>query len=146
MNEDQIRELFREMREEPVPADSQARVRMEAARRIAEGRRVWSWWRWGAVAAAVACAVLVVVMVKQRPQVPPTPPVASVKPVPVAPPPVIAAAEEPRTRARKARPEVMARTERQAVRPQVADSNVSNVVIRIETPDPNVVILLIGDE
>ena len=24
--------------------------------------------------------------------------------------------------------------------------NVSNVVIRIETPDPNVVILLIGDE
>jgi len=145
MNEDQIRELFREMREEPVPADSQARVRMEAARRIAEGRKIWAWWRWGAVAAAVACAVLVVVMVRQRPQVPPAPPVASIRPVPVAPPPVIAPPVLP-NRARKARPEVMARTERQAVRPRVTDSNVSNVVIRIETPDPNVVILLIGDE
>ena len=145
MNEDQIRELFREMREEPVPADSQTRVRMEAARRIAEGRKMWAWWRWGAVAAAVACAVLVVVMVKQRPQVPPAPPVAAIQPVPVAPPPVIAPPELP-TRARKTRPEVMARTERQAVRPRVKDSNLSNVVIRIETPDPNVVILLIGDE
>jgi hypothetical protein len=145
MKEDQIRELFREMREEPVPADSQARVRMEAARRIADGRKVWSWWRWGAVAAAAACAVLVVVMVKQRPQVPPAPSVASIKLVPVTPP-VAAAPAEPRTRTRKARPEVMARIERQAVRPRVTDSNMSNVVIRIETPDPNVVILLIGDE
>jgi hypothetical protein len=145
MNEDQIRELFREMREEPVPADSQARVRMEAERRIAESRKVWSWWRWGAVASAVACAVLVVVMVKQRPEVPLAPPVASIKPVPVASPPAIRAVE-PRTRTRKARPEVMARSEQKAVRARVTDSNVSNVVIRIETPDPNVVILLIGDE
>jgi len=145
MNEDQIRELFREMREEPVPADSQARVRMEAARRITEIQKVWSWWRWGAVAAAAACAVLVVVMVKQRPQVPPAPPVASIKPVPVAPPRAIAAAKPP-TRTRKARPEAMARTERQGVRAKAADSVASNVVMRIETPDPNVVILLIGDE
>lgn len=145
MNEDQIRELFREMREEPVPADSQARVRMEALRRIAEGRKVWSWWRWGAVAAAVACAVLVIVMVQQRPQVPSAPPVASIKPAPVTPP-VVTAPAEPPIRARKARPEVVARAERKVVRPQATDSTVSDVVIRIETPDPNVVILLIGDE
>ena len=145
MNEDQMRELFREMREEPVPADSQARVRMEAARRIAEHRKVWSWWRWGAVAAAVACAVLVVVMVKHRPEVRRAPPVASIKPVPVAPPPVIVAAKPP-TRTRRARPEMMARTERQGVRAKATDSVASNVVMRIETPDPNVVILLIGDE
>ena len=31
MTEDQIRELFREMREEPVPADSRARVRVSLA-------------------------------------------------------------------------------------------------------------------
>ena len=33
MNDDQMRDLFREMRDEPLPADSLARVRMAVAER-----------------------------------------------------------------------------------------------------------------
>ena len=43
MNEDDIRELFREMREEPIPPDSLVRVRQAVAERRRRGQSNFGW-------------------------------------------------------------------------------------------------------
>ena len=58
MTEDRMRELFREMHDEPVPADSLARVRMAVSART-ERRAGW-FWRVAAGVALAACALVVV--------------------------------------------------------------------------------------
>src|ERR1700755_3571533 len=57
MNEDQIRDLFREMREEAVPADSLARVRMKISDRTLRVRR-WNIAGWVMASAAVLFAAI----------------------------------------------------------------------------------------
>ena len=133
MNEEEMRELFREMREEPVPADSLARVRAGVDRRVQKRRQLFGW----KVAAALAMAGFIVgAFFLLRPgksvpieQVSP-PEIAQVLPVQVespAPPKIpVRVASHPR----RARP-----------RPVVEGVPVS---IRIETPDPDVVILLVN--
>ena len=126
MNEDEMRELFREMRDEPVPADSLARVRLGVDQRI----RKTHWLTPLKIAAALVMAGCVVAgFVLLRPvrtpvqiQPPRQPEVAQVLPPPEAPVP---AAPRPR----RARP-----------RP----AKVEPISIRIETPDPDVVILLVN--
>jgi hypothetical protein len=131
MTEDEIRELLREMRDEPVPPDSKARVRMAVA------ERTQSWpeklrRRWKVLAAVVApaCLVLVLMMTWQKKVDVPPPPVAP------APPVVIAEAPAPAPHIVRARHHV-------SKPPRVIASNGASL-IRIETPDPDVVILLIG--
>ncbi len=121
MTEQEMRDLFREMRDEPVPADSLARVRARLANRAP--RRHW----WILVpAAAVALSIVSVVMF--RPAPPPIPgPVIVAK---TAPPPVKIAPVQIPPRPKRARPK------------PVAAVPVS--MIRIETPDPEVVILLVN--
>src|SRR5689334_11004199 len=56
MNEQEIRDLFREMRDEPVPADSLARARMGVAERIGAeriGRKRW----WVPLLAIAGCLI-----------------------------------------------------------------------------------------
>ena len=126
MNEDEMRELFREMREEPVPADSLARVRAAVDQRIQKRPWVFAW----KIAAALAMAGCIVAgFVLLRPvrtpvpiQQPRQPEVAQVLPPPETPVPAT-------PRPRRARP-----------RP----AKVEPVLIRIETPDPDVVILLVN--
>lgn len=147
MTEDQIRELFKEMRDEPAPADSRARVRMETARRVAEKQRRWFAWPWAAGLAAVASFVVIAVVARKPESRPSEPPVVAVtKPAelkPVAPAKAKTPVVEERLVARTKRPiEVPQRP----VVSEQADSRTAQVVIRIDTPDPNVVILLIGDE
>lgn len=131
MTEDQIRELFREMRDEPVPPDSQARVRMAVADRIRNRRR---WWI-AAAAVLVPVCMLVAVLFPRSAKIPAAPP-AVVKPVPVEvttdSPPV----ENPPPRVLRAR--------RRVVKPRHETVTNAASLIRIETDDPNVVILLIG--
>ena len=61
MTEDDVRALLHELRDEPVPADSLARVRMAVAERTRVERRipwlVWDWKRLAMLAAAIAVAV-----------------------------------------------------------------------------------------
>ncbi len=136
MTEDRMRELFREMREEPVPADSLARVRMAVEERTAK-RAGW-WWRMAAALALAACAVVAVVVVRIE-QVPALPAVAVVRQAnPLAgykaPRPVAARVEAPVRVAVKAQ---------QVKRTQKVEQG-PDVVVRIETADPDVVVLLVG--
>jgi hypothetical protein len=135
MTEDQIRELFREMRDEPVPPDSKARVRMAVA------ERTQSWpeklrrrWKWLAAVLAPACLLLVMLMTREKKIVPP--------PAPVVNPPVVASVETPAP-APPPQPHIV-RARRHIAKPprEIASSGAN--LIRIETPDPDVVILLIG--
>ena len=127
MTEQEMRDLFREMRDEPVPADSLARVRMGVEGRI--GKRLW--WKFAVALVAATCIVagfmflrpartpvrtvelapLEIAQVQSTPQPTPAPPVRTV------------------SRPRRTRPRPI--------------ENVP-VLIRIETPDPDVVILLVN--
>jgi hypothetical protein len=124
MTEDDVRQLLRELGEEAPPADSLVRVRQRVAERTAAGRRRRVWW-WPVLAAAVA-AVCLLVVVLSRPQPQPRMP---------APPPVVAVVEPPPAPA----PPPPFRVAR---KPPKRDG----LVIRMETNDPDVVILLIADD
>ena len=129
MNEEEMRELFREMRDEPVPADSLARVRAAVDQRIQ--KRPWV-FAWKIAAALVMAGCLVTGFVLLRP----TKPVQQVSPPEIAQalPPVKIAAPPERPLVRTARP--------RRARPRPVDG--VPVSIRIETPDPDVVILLVN--
>jgi len=126
MREDEMRDLLREMRDDPVPADSLVRVRTRVEERIAGRGRS----RWAALLAAVAfAAICLIAVVTRRDPQPLSPP----------PPPLIAAVPAPPP----AQAHVVAKPRHRTRKPATVQSN---LLIRIETPDPDVVILLLGDE
>lgn len=135
MNEEKIRELLREMRDEPVPSDSLARVRMGVEQRAARGGQLW----WKIAVAAMAMLALTIAVWRHRPaqdEAPPAPEIARVVPAPAVPPVL-----DPRESAPVRRHAVRRVVRTIPVRPVAAKA----AEIRIETPDPNVVILLVGD-
>jgi hypothetical protein len=133
MTDREIQDLFREMRDEPVPADSLARVRMAVDRRTV--RR--NWWKFAvplALAASVVAGFLLLrpakapVPIEQPIAQPSTPEIAQV---------VISPPEHPLQTVQTApRPK--------RVRPRPQRVEVVPVSIRIETPDPDVVILFVN--
>jgi len=131
MNDKEMQDLFREMREEPVPADSLARVRAGVDQRI--HRRPWlSAWKIAAALVMAGCIVAGFLWLR------PSKPVQHLSPPEIAqvvPPPV----ESP------ALPEIPVRhaPRPKRARPQPVVEGVP-VSIRIETPDPDVVILLVN--
>ena len=125
MTENEMRELFREIRDEPVPADSLARVRVAVDRRIT--RRDW---RKLAIPLAVAgCIVAAYLML--RPAKTPVKTIEVIQPeiAQVIPPPEAPGRTAPR---------------RKRFRPRPGPIEGVPVLIRIETPDPEVVILLVN--
>ncbi len=130
MKEDELRELFREMREEPVPADSLARMRASVDQRIHD-RRWLSAWKMAAALVMVGCIVAGYLWLR------PAKPVQQMRPPDIAQ--VLPPVEMP------ALPEIPVRSahrpKRARPRPAVEAVPVS---IRIETPDPDVVILLVN--
>jgi hypothetical protein len=150
MTEDEIRNLFREMRDEPIPPDSIVRVRDAVAGRIESGSwvsRFHGWWRIAGVLLAAASIVAVLLFMRPSTAVdepapgiaarqPETPFERTVPPERSAPTPVnvIRGAKHPARRATQ-------RPVRRLETPAAGDG----VLIRIETPDPNVVIVLVGD-
>jgi hypothetical protein len=134
MNEDRIRELLRDMRDEPLPADSLARVRAAVDERRASRSRVFSWKLAAALAGALAIIVGVIAVSLRAPaRVEPAVPEAVVQPV-----------EAPLQAAPAPTPAPVHRAVRRVKQTPPAEP-ASNVVIRIETPDPEVVILLVGE-
>ena len=132
MNEEEIRELFREMREEPVPGDSLARVRVAVDQRIHQ--RPWL-SAWKIAAALVMAGFIVAGFLWLRP--------AKSVPIQQVSPPEIAQALPPIEI--PALPEIPARPapRPKRVRPRPVVEGVP-VSIRIETADPDVVILLVN--
>lgn len=129
MNEDRIRELLREMRDEPVPAGSLLRVQAGASERIAASSRRGTAWRVALALAAFAVLLL-------RPPKPQSVP-ESIALAPAGRPP------EPELAPAAAKPAPAKPAVRRVRKPPSPDGG---AIIRIETPDPDVVILLIGEE
>lgn len=150
MTEDQIRSLLLEMREEPIPPDTRIRVRVAVAERIQTGSWVSLFHgRWRIATVLLATASIVAVLLFLRPSRAihePTPGVAArqedarfERPTPLektepAPVGVLQKAKHPPSR-----------IARQALKGQETPGVHDGVLIRIETPDPDVVIILVGD-
>jgi hypothetical protein len=117
MTDEEIRGLLREMREDSVPPDSLARVRVRVAERTAKQR----WWKRAVWVLAPLCLSMVAVLFRSPA---PTPRIELPAVVPVWVEPAVV----------QSRPRHIVRR-----RPK------QPVLIRIETPDPEVVILLLGN-
>ncbi len=136
MTEDQLRELFRDMRDEPVPADSKARVRMAVAERTQSWReRLRRNWKLLGVVLVPACLLLLVSLPQEKraPQLTALQPLVAKAPAE----PVVQENPEPAPRIVPTHQRI-AKVRRAATRSVAA-------VIRIETDDPNIVIMLVGN-
>jgi hypothetical protein len=129
MTEDEIRDLFREMREAAVPADSLAQVRLGVKGRI----RRRAHWKIAGWVMAGAMVILAVLLTHRRPAIhePATTTMAARR---LDAPPVELPQATPRVTIRPA----IQRKRRRIEAPS------QPVLIRIETLDPDVVILLVG--
>ena len=139
MKDDQIRELLHEMRDDPVPADSLARVRHAVMARASArvGRRGFGVvWKLAVPAALAGCIVAVLLRPPARHSAPP-PVQTAVAIEEKAPAPPVAAAVQQKANSRAAR------HFQQKPAPTAQADGAS--LIRIETPDPGVVILLLAD-
>jgi len=129
MTEDEIRDLFREMREDAFPADSLALVRLRVDDRIR------SRGRWKVAGWVMACAVVVLAGLVIQPRTAihraVTAPMAAR--APDAPLVETPQATQPLT----VRPAIQRKRRR-------SEPPSQPVLIRIETPDPDVVILLVS--
>jgi hypothetical protein len=141
MTDDDVRALLRQLRDDPVPADSLARVRLAVAERTADtdARHFGMAWRFAGVLAAMAVVVLVAVLVRpsQRPVSPTAKVRESAAAIQVSTPSIV------KTEPRNTTGIAPARLKKKPRRSAAAESK--DVVVRIETADPDVVILLIGD-
>ena len=133
MTEDEIRLLLRELRDEPVPADSLARVRLAVAER--SRRTSWLSGRWRMVGVIAATAMIVVIAMWLRPFRQSSTPESALVPVP--PPPAVS---QPTVKT----PIKVAAKPKKENRRKAAPKG-EGVLVRIETADPDVVILLVGD-
>lgn len=129
MNDDEIRSLLHEMRQDPVPADSLARVRRAVEQRT-QRSRAWRWIVPMVLAGCCVCAMLVAVL--RWPVIP----------VPPAPPPITARQVPPDLPAPPV-PMPAIRRVLHPVRP-APSPRLPGTVVRIQTNDPDVVILLVG--
>jgi hypothetical protein len=132
MSDQEVSDLLRRMRDEPVPMDSVRRVRTKVAERTQP--RVRAWW-WAPAVAAALCIVLLTLWLNRPAEQPRT--VAQQRKQPAAP----RVTPEP-TREPQPALHAVSRPKPKAVGPVRKDDN---ILIRIETPDPDVVILLVGD-
>ncbi|HYP08054.1 MAG TPA: hypothetical protein VER03_17615 [Bryobacteraceae bacterium] len=130
MTEDDIRRMLRDLREEPVPPDSLARVRMAVDERLTRRSRT----PWLAAAFATLTLAGVATFMPRPAALPLTPSPARV----VAHQPTPAPLEPVTLPARAVAPK------QQRIR-RPASRRSESMVIRIETPDPDVLILLVGD-
>lgn len=136
MNEDEIRDLFAEMGDEPVPLESLVRVRVLVDERI----RRRAPWKIASLVAAFAALVVAAFVIQMRPIVRKNPTAPVVAKHQSTAPPVEAAPPQEEELPLTIRPAI----ERKVYKPRHDPPPTQSVSIRIETPDPDVVILLVG--
>ena len=138
MTEDEIREALREMRDIAVPPESLARVRLNLENRV----RRRAVWRTSALLAAVSVTLLAAFLF-----VPKAGRRGAVAIPAVQPPPKVAVIDAPRPEKKRVEDAVPARipTARVRHRTHRKAPAAMPVTIRIQTPDPDVLILLVGD-
>jgi hypothetical protein len=149
MNDDQIRELLHAMRDDPIPGDSLARVRQAVAARTSGrdgGRAFGTIWRLAVPVALAGCiAAILLRPVRHTAQTLVRPVAAVEQPAPVLPQGrkmvLPQPAPEPHQLAHATVRPVQHFQQRPPSTPQEAGAS----LIRIETPDPDVVILLLAD-
>jgi hypothetical protein len=134
MNEQEIRTLLREMRDEPVPVDSLVRVRL----RVDDGIRRRGRWRIGAW--AVACASVLLAAVFAWHGMP-------VREVAEGGPEALPIVRSERPQPEESPLTIVPPSVRPAIRrrPRHVVREPQSVVIRMETADPDVVILLVSE-
>jgi anti-sigma factor RsiW len=136
VDEDKIRQLLHALKDEPVPPDSLVRVRTQIAKRTQRAfwTRLGGPWVWSAALTPLFILLLTVGFITYKLQQP----IAAIEShnrvagVPQVPIPATATFEAQSVKVRH----------RPALNQKTPESDIS---IRIETEDPNVVILLIGD-
>jgi hypothetical protein len=149
MTEDEIRNLLREMRDEPIPPDSRARVGMAVAERIQSRSSVSMFhgrWKVAAVLSALASIVAVLMFLGPSKNVHERTPSVAARQAEgrfetAAPPEKIATAHVNVFQRAK---HPAHRTAQPAFHGQQTRAARGGVLIRIETPDPDVVIVLVG--
>ncbi|MBL8178797.1 MAG: hypothetical protein JNK48_29250 [Bryobacterales bacterium] len=137
MNEHDMRNLFRDMRDEPLPADSLARVRMGVEEKIARGSRRPFSLRWPVLVAGLAAVFLLAVLVTRPGSVDTVPPAVIAKKEPAAPAP-----PAPRRMPVEVKPAPRRGPDQVKARPSAPKQE---PLMRLETPDPNVVIFLVAE-
>lgn len=139
MTEDDVRGLLRELRDEPVPADSLARVRLAVAERSRAG--TWTQWlgaRWKMVSVLAAAVMIMVIALRVHHSNAPLVAIQSDAAVDRVPSPPVSSQQ--RMEVRKS----VAAKPKYKNRHKTAPAG-EDVLVRIETADPDVVILLVGD-
>jgi hypothetical protein len=148
MTEDEIRNLLREMRDEPIPPDTRVRVRVAVAERIQSGSWVSMFHgRWKIAAVLLAAASIVAVLLFLRPSTAihgPTPGIAARQPDAPFERATEKTAPAPVRMLQRAKHPARGAAQPPARRLETPAAG-NGVLIRIETPDPNVVIVLVGD-
>lgn len=158
MKEDQIRDLFQKMRDEPIPTDSLHRVQQAVTEQIRPRPSLARRWGWAVGLATAAGLMLVAVLWNPKVEEKASQRAAVQQPVnqgpvsqrPADQQPVASSAAKEIVPARK--PVQAVQTARR-VKPQqhrpprqsLSKKSEDSIVIRLETEDPNVVILLVGE-
>jgi anti-sigma factor RsiW len=142
MTEDEVRLLLHELRNEPVPADSLVRVRLA----VAQGSRRETWLqrlgaRWKILGLLTAAAVILVIAVRVRPVHQTSTPTAAIQHSAA----VVEVPSRPATSNRDAKVSTNVAAKPKIKDPRKTAPKDGDVLVRIETADPDVVILLIGD-
>jgi hypothetical protein len=141
MNDDQIRDLLRAMRDDPIPGNSLARVRQAVAARTPArdaGRAFGLIWKLAVPIALAGCIAALLLRPARHTAPAPVQPVAVVEePAPVLPQPAPVPQEHAHAVVRAAR--------HLQTKPASAPQEAGASLIRIETSDPGVVILLLAD-
>jgi hypothetical protein len=130
MTEQEIRDIFRELRDETVPPDALARVRARVADRVQRKAR----WKIGASLAAAAMVLAGVLLILPRSRVH----------NPADAPRMARTTDRPPAELPEFTPRLTVRPAIRIRRPRTEDSAAAPL-IRIETSDPQIVILLVAD-
>lgn len=150
MKEERIHELFREMRDEPVPDESLQNVQQAVTEKIRLQRSAQKRWGW-AIGLAAAASLLIVALLWQSPKTNVKPKQAAIhSPAPevrqpATPRPEVAQVEKkvPSVPLHQVKQKTFSKPEPQQIEAKKKPED--SIMIRVETEDPNVVILLVGE-
>jgi hypothetical protein len=142
MSEEELRQLLREMREDPMPVDSVARVRIGVAHRVRNRRRRRVFTALALAMVPAAAWVITILPIAQPPRTRPNEVVRKSNPSVVT---------EQRPKQNPVSGSLNRYVRRRYALPEkvLSKSRIERedpILIRIETPDPNILILLVEEK